>query len=149
MIGGLVVLWAAIRWLTSENEPYRHLEAVTVTGFQKIAQDGSAGAPESSTAYFVGSKVDDVSQIVSAHDLNVEPLMASTPAATGQDALPGQRVHVARSIAAGKWSDGCWLTIRRVHENPYHEEKLTSAQLAGIKDGSVYMLEMIAGCGDG
>ncbi|MFI7001370.1 hypothetical protein [Nocardia sp. NPDC050175] len=148
IIGGVAAVGGIVWWFTPESEPATRLGTVRVAGFEKVATEGSTDAVPSAAALFVGPSVDDVSRIISAPGLTVTLLPPRAPSPPRPDPLPGERAYVWAPIAAGRWSNGCALEIRREFETPYHEEKLTKAQIAGMKDGSVYLLRMTATCGE-
>ncbi|MGQ4619072.1 hypothetical protein [Nocardia sp. R7R-8] len=76
-------------------------------------------------------------------------LPPSSPSPSRVNLVPGERNYVSVQVAEGRWSDECGLAINHEIETPYYEDKLTAAQIAGIKDGSVYALLIVAACGKG
>ncbi|MFB7719335.1 hypothetical protein [Nocardia sp. NPDC056100] len=149
VVAVLCGIWGIKVWFTPETEESTYLDRVTVAHFEKIAQEGSMSALPSARAFYVGPPVDDVSQIISAPGLSVALLPPSSPSPSQVDLLPGQRNYVSVPIATGRWSNGCALSISREIDTPYYEDKMTMAQIAGIKDGSVYALLIVATCGKG
>ncbi|MGK8556142.1 hypothetical protein [Nocardia gipuzkoensis] len=147
IVVGVAVLWGVYVWITPESEPYTHLRKVSVAGYEKVAEEGSVSAAPSASAVFVGPPVDDVSRIISAPGLTVTLLPPSPPNPPPSDPLPGERNYIWTQIAAGRWANGCALAIIRELETPYHEDKLTTAQIAGVKAGSVYLIRITATCG--
>ncbi|WP_157556759.1 hypothetical protein [Nocardia acidivorans] len=148
----VVVATAAviIAWVVPRNDAKSYLNQVTVAGFVKVAQqNGSSGAGPWAEALFVGPPTDEIRGVVSAPGLTLGPAPTTPDGPASPSLLLGEKPLVAKWVAYGDATNGCHVSIDKEIENPYYEDRLTSSQLAGMRDGSIGVFLLQVTCGKG
>lgn len=151
---GLIMLgaigWGIVAWLIRPNDAERCLNQLNVPGFTKVTQKADyEDAGPWAEAVFLGPPVSDVKAIVTGPGLELR-LPRSTKQATSK--LPNPLVPnfpVEEWVAYGAASNNCHVAIYKVLDNQGTSWKLTDAQSAGMKDGTIDVFRFQVTCGDG
>lgn len=153
-IVGLVTIgavgWGIVAWLTRPNDAERCLNQLQVSGFTKVTQKADTeDAGPWAEAVFVGPPVSDVKVIVTGPELQLRLPRSTKPTTSTLPSPPVPNFPVEEWVAYGAAANNCHVAVYKVLDSQGASWKLTDAQVASMKGGTIDVFRFQVTCGDG
>ncbi|MEV6555826.1 hypothetical protein AB0M22_08930 [Nocardia sp. NPDC051756] len=148
VIGAIV--WGIVTWLTRPNDAERCLNQLQVAGYTKVTQKADTeDAGPWAEAVFVGSPVNDVKTIVTGPELQLRLPRSAKQTTNPSPSPPVPVLPVEEWVAYGDAANNCHVSVYKVLDSLGSSWKLTDAQIASMKDGTINVFRFQVTCGNG